>query len=66
MRHCNFTSVCATLHVAAEQVHAYRQYCHWPVVRCTDEGGGGRRGDSTASGLWLGVQMRGWGRGEKG
>ena len=31
------------------------------MVRCTDEGVGERRGDSTASGLWLGVQMRGWG-----
>ena len=33
------------------------------MVRCTDEGGGGRRGDSTATGLWLGVQMRGGGEG---
>ena len=32
------------------------------MVRCTDEGvWGGRRGDSTATGLWLGVQMRGVG-----
>ena len=36
------------------------------MVRCTDEGVGGRRGDSTASGLWLGVQMRGVGGGGEG